>query len=67
MLGVGFLKVQFYENKVKVGCLFFCLTPKNDWKGMKKEGEMHIFPPIGKKNIFFFPINLKFTKLQKNA
>jgi len=28
---------------------------KNDLKGMKKGGEMHIFPPIGKKFAYFFP------------
>ena len=28
---------------------------------------MHIFPPIGKKNAYISPIDLKFTKLQKKA
>ena len=65
----------FNNNKLKIqGCIFFCLTPlgkygqitcwgKNDWKGMKKGGEMHIFPLIGKVSIFFPQL----TKLHKKG
>ena len=35
---------------------------KNDWKGMKKGGERHIFSPIGKSMHIFSPIDLKCTK-----
>ena len=31
------------------------LGKKNDGKGMKKGGEMHIFSPIDKKYAYFFP------------
>ena len=34
---------------------------------MKKGGEMHIFPPIGKKYAYFPPINFNYTKLQKKT
>ena len=43
---------------------------KRGWrKGMKKGGEMHIFPPIGKKYAYiFFPHWLKIYKIaQKKA
>ena len=31
------------------------LGKKNDWNGIKKGGEMHIFSPIDKKYAYFFP------------
>ena len=37
---------------------------KKDWKGMKKEGKIHIFSPFGKKYAYFF---LNWLKIYKNA
>ena len=44
------------------------LGKKKIWKGIKKMGEMHIFPPIGKHYAYFFPNWLKIYKItQKKA
>ena len=40
---------------------------KNDWKGMKKVGKMHIFSPIGKKYVYFSPNWLKIYKITKKG
>ena len=43
------------------------LGEKKLLKGDGKEGEMHIFPRIGKSMHIFSPTDLEFTKLQKKA
>ena len=40
---------------------------KNDWKGMKKGGKIHIFSPIGKKYAYFPPNWLKIYKIAQKS
>ena len=46
--------------------IFLYVGKKIYWKGMKKGGEMHIFPQLVKSIHIFSPSDyLKYTKLQK--